>query len=201
MFEEWRRVWRETVENFQQQLEEGDESAPAGSRESAMRHDVGSARAELKKLEADVARAERLAKEERTSENDCNRRRTLAEKINDPETARLAAEFAERHAARAVILERKVEILGVERAMRLQDLHAMESALSEFELNSSQAAADLDAAAGADGRSEADSAEQPRRRPPVSEDEEFNARKMQREARERAADARLEELKKKMNRS
>jgi hypothetical protein len=200
MFEEWRRVWRETVENFQQELDEAGESAPDGSRQSAMRHDVNTARADLKKLEADLARADRLAKEERSSENDCLRRRALAEKINDPETARLAAEFAERHAARAVILERKVEILDVERAMRLQDLNAMESALSEFELNASQATADLGAKQDRD-ELDADATASRTRSSYVDEDDEFVARKAQREARERAADAHLEELKKKMNRS
>ena len=129
------------------------------------------------------------------------RRKTLAEKISDEETIRVAAAFAEKHAARAVILERKVEVFQAELVMRTQDLQDMEGVLSEYELTATETTADLHAGSNNavdDDVPSANKSSSSTTRTPAGEEDEFVMRKMQREARERAAEARLEELKKRM---
>jgi hypothetical protein len=196
MFEEWKRVWREAVENFHR--EAGADAASggtldAGRRQSAMRRELSDARAELRKLENELSRAERELQEQREAEAACHRRQAQAERIGDAETARLAAAFAGRHADRGVILMRKVEVLVSERTVRTQDLQDMELALQEVIGALEEASAeDVDLPPSAQGPATR------HRRARVIEDEEFITRKAEREARERAADARLEELKKRM---
>ena len=106
----------------------------------------------------------------------------LARDVDDAETVRIAVEFAERHAERAAVLDRKIAVLTDERALLSRDVDAMRERLAE-----------IAPAAAAPGVGDGASAASPR------EDRgsrEFS--RMEREARERAADQRLEELKRRM---
>ncbi len=184
MFEDWKQAWREAVANFQRELDEdgGDDTT------RAMRRDERTTADALRRLDSELDTARRNAAAEREEEGVCRRREGLAHKIGDAETARVAAEYAERHAQRAVILERKVEVLEAERGLLLQDLERMRAALAARGTDPQ-----VSAGAGANEgptRSEAASTERER--------EEHNFRRMEREARERAAEARLEELKRKL---
>jgi hypothetical protein len=199
MFEEWKRVWREAVENFHREAgadaAAGRGTLEGGRRHVAMRREISEARAELRKLENELTRAERELQEQRDAEGACHRRQAQAERIGDGETARLAAAFATRHADRALILVRKVEVLVSERTVRTQDLQDMELALQEVMGALEEASGDeTDMPSGA----QAQAAPAGHARARVIEDEEFVTRKAEREARERAAEARLEELKKRM---
>lgn len=178
MFEDWKQAWRQAVENFRRELEEleGGDATPAVRQ---MRRDLASAKGALGRLDEEIERARKDAKEEREQEAICRRREGLAQNIGDTETARLAAEYAVRHAERAVVLERKVEVLTEERTLLHRDLSAMEETMAEH-----------DVAPGIeDGR------------PDVLEErarEDRDFAQLDREARERAAEQRLEELKRKM---
>lgn len=181
MFEHWRQAWREAVENFWTELDR--DGGASRERIAAMRRDVRRVRGELDRVLADLARSREELAEERSAEQSCRRREALARDIQDEETARLAAEFAERHAERSSVLERKVQALEAEAEMRRRDLGEMESALREVEAATERLGGD---------RASAD---------PLSEDDTPEARefrRMEREAREREAERRLEELKRRM---
>lgn len=184
MFDDWKQAWREAVANFQRELE--DEPGDATTR--AMRRDERTASDSLRRLDAELAAARRNAEAERSEEAVCRRREGLAEKVGDAETARIAAEYAERHAERAVVLERKVEVLEAERLLLLGDLGRMRTALEER---------GIEPRVGSGSAGPAfDEAPAPDLREPEREEQGF--RRMEREARERAAEERLEELKRKL---
>jgi hypothetical protein len=182
MFEDWKQAWREAVENFRRELkdsEEGDGSPPDAR---AMRRDVVTARGALDKLDAEIAQTRKDAATEREQETVCRRREGLAKNIGDRETARLAAEFAARHVERAIVFERKFEVLEQERRLLRRDLDVMEETLAAQPAVSPESITD-------------------RPRPDVLEErakEDRDFAKLDREARERAAEQRLEELKRKM---
>jgi hypothetical protein len=183
MFDDWKQAWREAVANFQRELDHdgGDE----GTR--AMRRDERTTADALRRLDSELSTARSNAAAERASEAVCRRREGQARTIGDGETEAIAAEYATRHAERALILERKVEVLVAERALVVRDLERMRSALAAR-------VGDPQVAAGApSGPTSAAAAADPERAR-----EEHHFRKMEREARERAAEARLEELKRKL---
>lgn len=177
MFEDWKQAWREAVENFRRELDDAEGNISVHVR--AMRRETASARGALGKLDAEIARARREAASERELEQVCRRREGLARNVADDETVRLALEYAERHAERATILERKVEVLGQERSLLARDIESMDQIL----------AAQPDAVLGA---TEDHGVLEPRERT----DRDFGH--LEREAREKAAAQRLEELKRKM---
>lgn len=191
MFEDLREAWREAVENFHRELR--DVGGPVNSRWEAMRREIASARNEMKRLESELDRARRDAATERAEESVCRRREAAAERIGDEETVRLARSYAERYAARAAVLERKVSVLEAEREMRIGDLQEMEDALTATG-QAAEAATVEGAGGGASsvgaGRSAAEEA--------ARAAAEREIRRLEREARERAAEARLEELKRRM---
>jgi hypothetical protein len=179
MFEDWKKAWREAVENFRREVAGGD--AGSDVRTNAMRRELVAARGALDKLDGEIRRTRSEAESERANEQVCRRREQLARSINDEETVRIAASYAARHAERAQVLERKVEVLEAERGLLARDLGEMEKALAE-----QPAAPQMP-----DGTPVRDIIEERER-----EDRDFG--RLEREARERAAEERLEELKRKM---
>lgn len=177
MLGDWKRAWRDAVENFRRELDADDVGPEAAGdrRLAAMRRDLAAARTEVRRLDQELARVREQLEQERQEEQNCRRREGLARQIADEETARLASEFAGRHAERAAVLERKVEVLAAEQALRARDLAAMEAALRTRV-----------AARGLELDEERDDAE---------------FRRLEQEAKERAAAQRLEELKRRMNHS
>lgn len=179
MFDDWKKAWREAVENFRREL--SDSEAGTGNVSAhvrAMRRDLASVRGALRKLDDEITRTRRDASTERESEQVCRRREGLARNAGDEETVRLAIEYAVRHAERAGVLERKVDVLEAERALLARDIEAMDALIAQHP----------DALGAAP---EPDVLEQRNRT-----DQDFG--RLEREARERAAAARLEELKRKM---
>ena len=130
--------------------------------------------------EARVVTERELLAERRQLE-DAARRGALAEGIGDAETARIAAEFIERHRERAGLLERKLAVVVDEIAYMEREYEGLASRFKE--------------ARQAGGLS---STPPP---PDVLNDREFDALKARadREAAELAVKAQLELLKKKLN--
>lgn len=124
MFGEFRRAWREAVDNFWHELEA--DTAPG---EGAVYRQVAEARNQLERLDRQIAEARHREKEERREAEVCRRRERMAREIGDDETAGLAGDFAARHAERADVLGRKAEALEAERALCRRDLTEMERAL------------------------------------------------------------------------
>jgi hypothetical protein len=180
MFEDWKKAWREAVANFQQELHaEEDGTIP---HQDTLRRELTSARGALTRLDSEIAAVRRSAAAERDSEQVCRRREAMAAAISDAETVRVAVEYAERHAERAQVLERKVDVLEAERALLQRDLQAMEQVVAN---------------------TPADEIRRPERHTLLDDDEEAERqrREFQRLQRERTADERLEELKRKLRSS
>ncbi|HUF51947.1 MAG TPA: hypothetical protein VMN60_14075 [Longimicrobiales bacterium] len=175
MFEEWKQAWRQAVENFQRELSDG---APAAPRLRAMERELTSASGALTKLAAEIRATRSELERERDAAQVCRRREALARDAGDGDTERIAGEFAVRHTERAALLERKVVVLEDERALLARDVADMKQLVDH-------AAATSRATMGAGEDL-----------PTASDDAAFS--RLARDAREREADARLEELKRKM---
>lgn len=171
MFDEWKKAWQQAVENFEREIQSAEDGlAMPGQRAHAMRRDLAAARAALNRLESDLLQARRELAADEEAELTARRRAEMAGRINDADTVRIASEFADRHAQRAGILRRKVDVLQDELTLRREELSGMEQ----------QAALELE-------RAEAKRVE-----------DEFEFRKLDKERREKDAETRLEELKKRM---
>jgi hypothetical protein len=178
MFEDWKQAWRQAVENFQREVRDAQPGVPLRVR--AMERELASAGGALTKLEQEIGRTRRDAQKERHEETVCRRREGLARAAGDEETVRIAVEFAVRHAERAALLERKAAVLEEERALLARDVAEMRRMLNE-------------AAAAAAASAPKDSEKK--------ENDKLDERafsRLEHDARDRAADARLEELKKRM---
>jgi phage shock protein A len=174
MFEDWKKAWEQAKANFERELSEEDiPGQPTGARASSMRRDLANARRALERLHGDVVSSRHELEKELAEVQTCERRAEMATRIGDTETARIAQEFGQRHTERAGLLRRKVDVLQDELSMREKELAEMEQ----------QAAVELAEL----GRLEADR---------VKSDAEF--RQLDQQRRERAAEQRLEELKKRM---
>ncbi|HEX7120199.1 MAG TPA: hypothetical protein VF212_15500 [Longimicrobiales bacterium] len=197
MFEQWKKAWRDAVASFWQELDDTD-GAAAPERLAAMRRDARAARAELERVTAELERARGQLAEEREAEQRCRRRESLARGIGDEETARVAAEFAARHAERTGVLARKVDAIEAELALRRRDVEEMESALRAVEAAGAAVGGAAGAAGGggSGGAPNAGGAGEPLTEADAARDREF--RRMEREAREEEAERRLEELKRRM---
>lgn len=176
VFDDFKRAWREAVDNFWQELE-GDD-ADASSR-SALRQ-VAAARNQLDALEAAIGDTRQRLSHEKEQVEACRRRERMARGIGDEETARIAADYGARHQERADVLTRKLEALEAERRLCRRDLGEMERAIQEGRV------------AGARAELEDDLDRHPR---------EAEFRDLEEAARGRSADERLEELKRRMRES
>lgn len=183
MFDDLMKAWREAVENFRREME-GDESG-ADEQTRAMQRQYSTARDVLERLEIEIRRSKRQAAEERENETVCRRREEMARRIGDEETVRIAVEYAERHAQHAGVLERKVEVFMEEHSLLSRDLESMRQTLQERGLKS-----DSGQSAGTIGNNVEPDPERERQKRDFS--------RLERNAKERAAEERLEELKRKM---
>ena len=176
MFDDWKQAWRQAVENFQREVREAEPGAPLRVR--AMERELASAGGALTKLEREIEQTRRDADKERREETVCRRREGLAREVGDQETVRLAIEFAARHAERAALLERKVTVLVEERALLARDVAEMRRLVEQV----------APGIAPGDGAKPQESA--------ALDDRDFS--RLEHEVRQRAADERLEELKRRM---
>ena len=182
MFEDWKKAWQEALENFHRELE--DDGSPP--QVATMRREVTTARKALDQLQIELERCREQVAYEEQQEQVCRRRGEMAARISDEETVRIANDWADRHLQRARILAQKADALSAELAMRKDDFAEMERQFEEV-------AATLGPAA-------AEEVETPRPQSTNRENDklDIDLRQLDRAARERAAEARLEELKKKM---
>lgn len=172
MFREFKRAWRQAVDNFWQELE----ADSSGEGSSAAYREVSRVRNQLDELESEIGATRQRLTHEREQVAVCVRRERMANEIGDAETARVAAEYRDRHQERAGVLERKLEALEAEHRLCRRDLDEMEKALQEGRIRSARAELeDLD------------------RHPSESE-----FRNLEESERSQSAEERLEELKRRM---
>ena len=148
-----------------------------------MRAAVRETRAALSRLREEIAAMETALAGERQQAADAERRGRMARDIGDQETALVAERFSARHGARIGLLERKVAVLREEASLLESELAEMVGLLDGTE----RGAGGADASASASVRT-------------PSEEAEILRSRMDRAARERAADEQLAALKRKMGR-
>lgn len=195
MLEDWKQAWRQAVENFQREMSDGADGAPP--RVKAMEREVTSANGALLRLGEEIRRTRREADAEAEAEAVCRRREGLARDAGDDETTAVAARFAARHAERAAVLKRKLDVLTDEYALLERDLASMRDIISSTPgVAAGSTAADGSPAAAASAATSS--------RPASSRGDDERSRedvafsKLEDEARDRAASERLEELKRRM---
>jgi len=161
-----------------------------------MREALIEARAGLGKMRDALATSERELEALRQELETAERRRTLAAGIQDAETVEVADRYLSRHREHVAVLEKKVAAQREEVALAERDTAEMTAQLEEVTKRrggveserSSQAAWAALGQAGVD-------------RPELDPEQEALKARMDRAAREADADARLEELKRRMGKS
>ena len=98
---------------------------------SRMRDTLVQAKVGLQDLRDGLAHAKRRLDSERRELDTVQRRRRLAEQINDVETVRLASQYEQMHAERVAVLERKVEAHESELALAERDVAQMMTELRQ----------------------------------------------------------------------
>ena len=112
----WRDTWRETVESFLREVRDPDEPVRAEAQD-ALVAGIAAARREVETLDRELAVVGGRAEREARSADDCVRRREMAARVGDRETADIAERFGRRHRERADVLKRKHDVLRDELAL------------------------------------------------------------------------------------
>jgi predicted nucleic acid-binding Zn-ribbon protein len=162
---------------------------------SQMREAVIEARASLEAMKQGIGATERRLAAERQQLEDAERRGRLAAGIDDAETVRVAEEFATRHRERVTVLEGKLAAQQAELELAQREYDDMKAQLvtAERDRPADDARRSVEAAwrsieiAGGT-------------RPETDVGDDLLRSSLDRAAREAAAEAQLEELKKRMGR-
>jgi hypothetical protein len=166
-----------------------------GAMAAQMREAVIEQKAAVRQMQEDLARDESTLASLLAEVATAERRRGQAEAINDAETVSVAEKYLARQRERLTVLERKVAAQREELALAQGDLTEMTAQLAEAAKRrgvegSARSANDAWNSLGAAGMD----------RPGVDTGDDQLRGQIDRQAREAAADAKLEELKKKMGR-
>lgn len=158
-----------------------------------MKRALALAKLGVEDLAEGVEQTRRRLETERTELATATRRRTLAEGINDVETAALAARYEAQHAERVAMLERKLDVQQAEHGLAEREYDEMLKQLKQ---------ASLGAGSGLDARN-APATDAELGLPddaPLRSELDSLSRSAKRNERDAAADAALEALKKKLGR-
>ena len=128
-------VFRKSWAAFQREASRREPVDEVADLLGAMRREMVAARAALPEYEQAIRDAEAELEAERKSLADCERRRSLARKIGDDETVQVAEEFLARHTETATMLESKVEAAKAERVVRGREVEEMMRRYKEADAN------------------------------------------------------------------
>jgi len=131
MFENLRNAFREAVDNFNKELNRDEVPDVVDGLLKQMHEEVTDAKAQLYTLEEQIKKAIQLSEMEGREAGTCRRREEMAKKIGDEETARVAAEFAEKHEKRKQIQARKALALKEELELKRSEVEDMMVKLKE----------------------------------------------------------------------
>ncbi len=166
-----------------------------GAIASQMRGAVVEQKVGVRAMQDDLARARQLLAMQQAELATATRRRDLAQSIQDTETVDVAERFITRIQERVGVLEKKIAAQADEVALAERDLAEMTTQLSEAAKKHPgiQSERSTEAAWQELGQGGMD-------RPDTDLEGEMLRGRMERQAREAAADAKLDELKKRMGR-
>lgn len=141
MFDNLRRAFREAVDNFQRELDRGDVPGAVDRLLRGMEREAVGAKAQLEALKGQLARARRRSGEEARNVEVCRRRETMARGIGDTDTADLAATYAEKHADRSRVLADKARAIEAEVRLHEADYADMLAQIRKARANRGKLAA------------------------------------------------------------
>ena len=162
------------------------------TRDEALERALIETKAALGALRDGKAATERSLAAERRALDDAARRGRLAAEAGDEETVRIAAEFTARHSERAAMLERKLTVQSEEVALAEREVEELMASWRAAYRGVGRSESSLDAA-----WRELEAAGAPGRTGPSAEDEQLRI-ETDRAARERAVEAQLAELKRRL---
>jgi phage shock protein A len=148
MFENLRQAFKEAADNFKEELNRDEVPDVVDGLLRQMHEEITDAQAHAHTLEGQIKKALQLAELEKKEVATCRRREDMARRIQDEETAKVAAEYAEKHENRKSIQERKALALRAELEMKRREVTEM---LAQFK----EAKAKRETLAATSGRAEA----------------------------------------------
>ena len=156
MFEDLRAAFRQAVENFNRELHRDRVPETVDALLKGMQRELVDTRALVSDLESQIERARKEARHESEQAEACRRREEMARRIEDTETADLAAQYGERHRKRHELLEQKIAALEEELAFRRRDAEDMMVRLKEARTQREGLTAQAGRASARDSLGEAD---------------------------------------------
>lgn len=154
MFEDLRSAFREAYVNFNKELNREHVPETVNRLISGMVDEITDVKAEVARLETQIAKALAEAENERAQGATCRRREKMARDIGDSETADVAAQFAEKHEEHQRLLEQKAKALKAERDFTAEEVEEMMAKVKEAQAKRDS----LSATAGRSGARETISA-------------------------------------------
>ena len=133
MFESLRAAFREAIRNFKHELHRDEVPELVDNFVSGMKHQAADAKTRLRELEGGIQRARAETAREAQEVDTCRRRERMARNIGDEETAKIAAQFAEKHEQRRLVLEEKAVALEKEVHLRRAEVEEMLVKIREAE--------------------------------------------------------------------
>ena len=125
VFDNLRHAFREAVSNFKEEVNREDIPEAVDSLLRGMVAEVTDTKAYVKRLTGEIEQTEAKAARERKNADTCRRRETMAREIGDEETARVAAEYAEKHERATAVLEEKAQALRNEQRLKAAEVEEM----------------------------------------------------------------------------
>ena len=156
MFENLRQAFREAAENFKEELNRDEVPEVVDGLLHQMQEETADAQAQLHTLEGQIKKALQMAEMEEKEVATCRRRESMARRIGDEETAKVAAEFAEKHEARKRIQENKALALREELENGRSEVQTMLATLKEARARRSTLSATSGRASARNSLNEAD---------------------------------------------
>lgn len=135
MFEDLQRLFRESVAAFRAERDRREPEDEVAHLLGSMRRELVEARALIPRLEEELAGGRAELEREREQLERTRRRGELAKGIGDEETARVAEEFAGKHAARVAVLEQTVAAREAELELRRSEAQDMMQQYREADAN------------------------------------------------------------------
>lgn len=131
MFDDLRRAFREAVDNFKEELGRDDVPEAVDRLLHRMKEETAEAQADVRRLESEVEVTLKRVEKEAGEATTCRRRERMAREIGDEDTAKVAAEYAEKHESRIDVLEQKAEALQDELKIRRGEVQEMLSGIKK----------------------------------------------------------------------
>ncbi len=135
MFNEIMSVFRRSVAAFRQELATREPEDQVAELLASMRRELVAARAALPEYDAVISQAREELERERQALAQTERRGTMAERIGDAETSRVAREFSARHQERIGLLEQKLRTAEAELDLARREADEMKRRYQEAEAN------------------------------------------------------------------